>query len=293
MTIISRNYRLLQDFDAVSRFLTAEYKKSGWGQCMLQPRFEYAHTHPAFNYNRAHRFKLWQDDDEIVALICFEGDLGEALISAAHGYEFLYDEMLTYAEKELAKVENGQHSLEVSANDTQTALRRVLETRGYTPRWSHPILHYDYAKGFLQRELPKGFTLHTLQEEDDFRKIHTCLWKGFDHSDEPDDDWDCRRQMQSGPHFRQDLTFVIVAPDGEYACFAGMWLDQDNDYAYLEPLATVPEHRRKGLATVILMEAMKRTQAFGATYCIGGSREFYEAIGFERRGTDSGWYKTW
>ncbi len=48
----------------------------------------------------------------------------------------------------------------------------------------------------------------------------------------------------------------------------------------------------EGFGAVILMEAMKRTQAFGATYCIGGSREFYEAIGFERRGTDSGWYKT-
>ncbi len=109
--------------------------------------------------------------------------------------------MLTYAENELAQIENGQHSLEVSANDTQTALRRVLEARGYTPRWSHPILHDDYANGFLQRELPKGFTLRTLEEEDDFHKIYTCLWKGLGHSDKPDDDWDCRRQMQPGPIF--------------------------------------------------------------------------------------------
>ena len=29
---------------------------------------------------------------------------------------------------------------------------------------------------------------------------------------------------------------------------AGMWFDEQNKYAYLEPLATVPEHRRKGLA---------------------------------------------
>ncbi|NLH95902.1 MAG: GNAT family N-acetyltransferase [Clostridiaceae bacterium] len=46
--------------------------------------------------------------------------------------------------------------------------------------------------------------------------------------------------------------------DGEYACYAGMWFDEINKYAYLEPLATVPEHRRKGLTTVALTEGIKK-----------------------------------
>ena len=77
---------------------------------------------------------------------------------------------------------------------------------------------------------------------------------------------------QSGPNFRPDLTTVIKAPNGDYACFAGMWLDKKNEYAYLEPLAAVPEYRRMGLATVALTEGMKKTKALGAKYCFGGCR---------------------
>ena len=42
-----------------------------------------------------------------------------------------------------------------------------------------------------------------------------------------------------------------------------MWFDEQNKYAYLEPLATVPEHRRKGLATIALTEAMRKTKEPG------------------------------
>jgi GNAT superfamily N-acetyltransferase len=99
--------------------------------------------------------------------------------------------------------------------------------------------------------------------------------------------------MLSGPHYRLDLSTVIKAPNGDYACFAGMWLDEANKYAYLEPLATVPEYRRMGLATVCLTEAMKKTKKLGAEYCFGGAREFYTAIGFEMICQQQFWKKEW
>ena len=66
--------------------------------------------------------------------------------------------------------------------------------------------------------------------------------------------------MQSGPNFRRDLTTVIKTPNGEYACYAGMWIDEKNMYAYLEPLATVTEYPRLGLATIALTVGMKKTK---------------------------------
>ena len=99
--------------------------------------------------------------------------------------------------------------------------------------------------------------------------------------------------MQSGPHFRKELTTIIKAPNGEYACFAGMWMDGVNDYAYLEPLATDPKYRRMGLATIALTEAMKKTEKYGATYCFGGNREFYQCIGFEVVCHREKWNKVW
>ena len=88
------------------------------------------------------------------------------------------------------------------------------------------------------------------------------MGKGFDHGDYPDQDIDCRILMMSGPHFKKDLTIVIKAPNGDYACLAGMRVDEDNHYAYLEPLATAPKYRRRGLATFALMESMKRTTKY-------------------------------
>ena len=115
----------------------------------------------------------------------------------------------------------------------------------------------------------------------------------IDHGDNPDDDIDCRIHMQSGPNFRKDLTTVIKAPNGDYVCFAGMWFDEKNKYAYLEPLATVPKYRRKGLATIALMTGMKKTNALGATYCFGGVHDFYTAIGFETICHREMWRREW
>ncbi|WP_223070160.1 GNAT family N-acetyltransferase [Paenibacillus caui] len=160
-------------------------------------------------------------------------------------------------------------------------LKEVLLQKGYNQDWSAPVTIFKYENGFQERVLPEGFSIITLEEENDFRKIHDVLWRGFDHGDEPDEDLDCRMLMQSAPHFRKDLTTIIKPPNGEYACFAGMWMDGVNDFAYLEPLVTDPRYRRMELATIAVTESMKRTQKFGATYCFGGVPEFYARIGFE------------
>ena len=89
------------------------------------------------------------------------------------------------------------------------------------------------------------------------------------------------------------MTTVIKAPDGDYACFAGMWFDERNNYAYLEPLATVPAYRRMGLAKAALVEAMEKTKELGAAYCFGGVPEFYAALGFAAISQREMWKKEW
>jgi GNAT superfamily N-acetyltransferase len=151
---------------------------------------------------------------------------------------------------------------------------------------------FDYKNDFLERALPEGFTLIDGTDMD-FAKLHACYWKGFNHGPWPPNDIDGRLLMYSGPRADKSLTTIVVAPDGEYACALGMWYDERNRYAYLEPLATVPKYRRMGLATVALTEAMKKTKALGAEYCFGGSREFYTAIGFETIRDIEFWEKKW
>lgn len=294
MSIILKNYRLLSDFERVNEFLRRNYTRYQKNGNIQQPFWEYAHTHPAFNHKLTHRFGIWEEDGEIVAVAGYEMDLGQCLLMTRIGYEYMKPSLIDYAEKELYEVINKKKKIEFRwIFDYETDLKEALQKKGYKKECSEPVTVFKYENGFLERKLPDGFSIISLEEENDFRKINDVLWKGFDHGDEPDDDIDCRRLMQSAPHFRKDLTTIIKAPNGEYACFAGMWLDGINDYAYLEPLATDPRYRRMGLATIALTEAMKKTVKFGATHCFGGSREFYHCIGFETVCHHEAWSKVW
>jgi len=71
-----------------------------------------------------------------------------------------------------------------------------------------------------------------------------------------------------------------------------MWVDQTNHFAYLEPLATLPKYRGRGLAAYALVETMKRTKSMGATMCDGGSNPFYNKLGFKPHLKRQRWNKT-
>ncbi len=289
MAVTKRRYRLLADFHRVSRFLDEVYSLDGLNSYLLQPFFEYAHTHPMFQHQLTHRFGLWEEADNLVAVACYEMGLGEAFLSLRDGYSGLLPAMLDHAEQELASVEDGQRALGVWIMAAEEKKRSLLQQRGYQLASSEPVTTFPYHRAFPSSPLPDGFQILSLEDENDIAQIHACLWKGFDHGPTPDNDLDCRLLMQSGPNFRSDLATVVKAPNGDYACFAGMWLNEANHYAYLEPMATVPEYRRMGLATAALVAAMEKTKRLGAEYCFGGSPRFYTAIGFDVIGQRELW----
>lgn len=281
MGIRQRRYKLLADFDKVSRFLDENYTLEGLNSYLLQPFFEYAHTHPAFNHKLTHRFGIWEDGTAIVGLACYEMDLGEAFISVREGYQFLLPKMLVYAESELSVIREGKHCLGVWVTDKEEEKRKLLQDSGYELARTEAVTIFPLERKIPERELPQGFSLISLEDENNLKEINACLWKGFDHGPDPDDDYDCRLLMQSGPNFSPGLTTIVKDEKGHYACFAGMWYNSYNRYAYLEPLATVPEYRGLGLATVGVVEGMKKARALGAEYCFGGTVGFYNFIGFE------------
>ncbi len=291
MALTQRRYKLMSDFAAVHRFLTDIYSLDTLNSYLLPPFFEYAHTHPMFNHKLTHRFGLWEDDGNVVGLACYEMDVGEVFLVTDEKHAYLLVEMVNYAEKELSSLANNQRTLAVWITDKESDKISLLEGMNYTKVHTEAVRIFPYNKPFLAHPLPDGFSVLSLEDENDLTKINDCLWKGFNHGDDPDDDIDCRLLMQSGPNFRKDLTTIIKAPTGEYACFAGMWFDEKNRYAYLEPLATVPAYRRRGLAAIALTEAMKKTKALEASYCFGGAGEFYAGIGFELIGHRQLWKK--
>jgi len=292
MAITVRRYKLLADFEPVYRFLQETYDPVTLNSYLLPQYFEYAHTHPMFNHKLTHRFGLWEEGGAIVAVACYEMDIGECHLHVKPGYEALLPELLAWAEKELCAVKRRKRTLRVWITDKEPRKRELLQAGGYKLAETQAVRIFDYKNNFVERALPSGFTLIDGTRMD-YQKLRNCYWKGFNHGPWPPKDHDGGLQMYSGPRADKSLTTIAVAPDGEYVCALGMWFDKRSRYAYLEPLATVPKYRRMGLATIALTEAMKKTKALGAAYCFGGVPEFYTAIGFETICNREFWKREW
>jgi predicted N-acetyltransferase YhbS len=299
MRIINRNYKLLCDFNKVFTFLVDIYNTETLNSYLLSQFYEHAHTSPKFNYKLSPRFGLWEDNDNLVGIACYEMDLGECFVCTKNGYDMLLPEMIEYSERNLSAVIENKNYLSIWVAEKERTKKEILEKMGYKKHETLPVTIFSYNKPFPNRILPKGFSIISLNDENDIKKVHACLWKGFDRGSDVKNEpgfiynVDGRILMQSGPTFRKDLTTIIKDPKGEYVCYAGMRIDDKNNYAYLEPLATIPEYRRMGLATIALTEAMKKTKGLGAKYCFGGTREFYFSIGFETFTNIEIWKKEW
>jgi hypothetical protein len=180
MGVTMRHYKMLVDFEKVSSFYVDNYKAPN---CFnTQTCFEFSHSHGSFAYKKAHHFGIWEENGQIVATACFEIDIGTYIPLIKEGYEYLQPEMLKYAERELCSNENNKHSLEIFSTDKQN-LDEFYSFNGYSIKNTRPILIYPYNKGFQDCILPEGFSMISLNDENNTEKIDRCLWTAF--SNEP------------------------------------------------------------------------------------------------------------
>jgi GNAT superfamily N-acetyltransferase len=88
------------------------------------------------------------------------------------------------------------------------------------------------------------------------------------------------------PTYRQDLDLVAMASDGSLAAFCIAWFDPVNRIGVFEPVGCHSAHRRRGLASAVMIEGMRRLQRLGAVYAhvssvYGADAEpLYESLGF-------------
>jgi len=293
MSTTQRRYSILSDFTRVYDFLEKTYDFETLNSYLLSNYFEYAQHHNQFNYMCAHRIGLWENKGEIAGISAYEMKMGMAQLHTKPEYKKLLHEMLIWAENEISIEKDGKRELDVYITNKEDDKKKLLVDNGYHFTKNFPIKIFRYDRPFVERELPEGFSLID-GNRIDYLKLKICYYRGFNHGDMPPSlDIDNELKRYTSPHTNALLTTVVVAPDGEYACALGMWMDYRNKYAYLEPLATIPKYRRMGLATIALTEAMKKTKTLGAEYCFGGGNEFYTAIGFEALWQWEAWKKVW
>jgi GNAT superfamily N-acetyltransferase len=284
------------DYEAVSEFLIGLYQPANRDGNWFQPIWEYAYTHPWFDETSVGKFGIWEDEGQIVGVATYELRLGEAFFNTHRDHAHLKPEMLTYAEDQLsARGDDGNRRLQAYVSDFDGAFEEVVVSRGYK---KHPDSHRHISQfviplPFPVISVPEGFRLKSLADDNDLRKMHRVLHRGFDHPGEPPEDGveGCRK-MQSGPNYRKDLAIVAEAPTGDFAAYAGMWFDSVNRFGYVEPVATDPDYRRRGLGRVCVLEAIRRCGELGATVAyVGTDTPFYLSFGFKKLFTLNCWLK--
>jgi predicted N-acetyltransferase YhbS len=157
------------------------------------------------------------------------------------------------------------------------------------------MTRFDIPDPMPPPDLPPGYRLSDLSQDGDMKKVHRLLFRGFDNGDEPPEGGLAdRRMMQSAPNFEPAHNIVIVGPDGEYASYGGIWFEPVNRIAYVEPVATDPDYRRRGLGRAAVMEGIRRCAQLGASVAYVGSNQlFYLAMGFTEHYQTTVWSKEW
>lgn len=292
--ITTKQFQILTDNQLAWDFLVDIYDPA-FSNGVAAPFFEYALTSSWMDRSQLHRNRFWFDGDMVVAFVFHENPTTSIFFALRPGYEALAEELITYAEQYMPNFNNEQELVLFAG---QTALLQAAEKRGYQLIYQETDHAFDFATSELNAKLPEGF--HFVDPSDcDPVKLARCMWKGFDHEDkgpfenweEPSDsaDWTPYQSylgiisatMAPPPHSTYEYNVIIADENEEYACFSGMWWVDKNKLAYMEPLCTIPEHRRKGLAIAALSEHYRRLKPLGATRMTGGGDPFYQKIGYQ------------
>ncbi|MCL2884708.1 MAG: GNAT family N-acetyltransferase, partial [Oscillospiraceae bacterium] len=74
------------------------------------------------------------------------------------------------------------------------------------------------------------------------------------------------------------------------AAYCGTWKDPASAVALVEPVATDPDYRMRGLGKAAVLEAVRRCGTRGAKQAyVGSSQQFYYNIGFRPALTSTWW----
>ena len=299
MQINYRQYNPAQDYQKISEFLIKHYLPGNADGNWLEPEWEYANFHPALDSDHMQHWRIWEVDREVVAFAHYEWRMGEGFFQFHPDYHHLREEMLDYAEKFLTGVsrKDSRNFLLAYVNDNDEPMIQLIRDRGYQkdPGETRPCFRFAISDPFPEIKLPEGFQLTSLAEECDWEKVHRVMWRGFNHPGEPpagEEELLSRQKMFDTPKARRDLKIAVKAPNGNFVAVCGMFYEDQNQFAYVEPVATDPDYRRLGLGKAAVLEGIRRCGVLGAKETFVGSDQlFYQAIGFKKGFITECWVK--
>ncbi len=303
MTIRSREYRGETDYQRIRELLIESYdlnqKLHNWWLERLDS-FRYgAHWREELTGERKWEadFRLWETAaGKLIGVVHSEGK-GDVFFQVHPRYRHIEGEMLGWAEEHHRATKPQDANdwlLNFSVYEYDQERAALLKRRGYKnlgPAGVDRVCSLD--KPIPNFELAAGYTIRRLRDDDDddLEQLAAVTNLVFNASFTAG----TFRVMRNAPTHRED--FVVVAPDGTFAAFCAIWFDATNRFGAFEPVATHPEHRRRGLAKSVMCHGLRQLKELGAGavhvgtgYKMAANR-LYEAVGFTEVYVEDKWQK--
>jgi ribosomal protein S18 acetylase RimI-like enzyme len=276
-----RPYEAEDDYWLIRQFLREVMRLNGlreWSWSV--PRLDYWRWHCIENCRSCDSVErvtyLWETPQGQLVAVLNPEETGQVFLQVhpAHKRRELEQEMLAVAEAHLAAEREEGRSIAIWADSEDLIRQGILKERGYAQagevesQWRR-----DLDGPIPQVPVAEGYVVRSLGDQGEIPARSWASWRGF-HPDQPDEKyegWEWYRNIQRCPLYRRDLDIVAAAPGGSIAAFATCWYDDATRTACIEPVATVPEHQRRGLARAVITEGLRRLQCMGAQRAfIGG-----------------------
>jgi GNAT superfamily N-acetyltransferase len=256
--------------------------------------------------NLAEKVFIWETDTgQIAAVLNPEGD-GDAFLQIDPDLTSpeLLDEMVAVAEEHLTIIaREGNRKMQVYTDSNDEALQEILARRAFQRVERQDFSEIQHRRN-LDDPLPQleetpGYTIRALEGGLEFLERCYASGLGFhdddiniarDNRDHPE--W--YRSIQLAPLYRRDMYIVAIASDGSVASFCTIWFDDLSLTAYIEPVATVPAHRQKGLGKATIFYGLHRLKQMGCKVAfVGGYSPAANALYFSVMGPEHDISQPW
>ena len=280
MKPIMRRYKDENDFWRIRQFLREVLRANDLRELSWTvARLDYWRWHCIENCNHSGPVEevtfLWETQDGQLAAVLNPEETGVVYLQMhpALRTRELEEEMVELAEEHLPRRTDGKCWLAITADSEDRLRQSILQARGYQrggdteSQWRR-----DLDTPIPNAPIANSYTIRSLGEESELPARSWASWRGF-HPKAPDDEyegWTWYRNLQRCPLYRRDLDIVAATADGTIAAFCTFWYDDVTRTAYIEPVATVPEHQRRGLARAVIAEGLRRVQRMGAVRAFVG-----------------------
>lgn len=237
-------------------------------------RWEWMFARDNLNEEELSQIVLIMDEEQLVGLITYEDEPGL--------WFFVYDDRLSLKQFMLTYFIEQHPNDDIMIPEDSEMIRLINEVGFKETDYIDPITKFNQKN--LDVDLCEGYELVSLEEDYRPDQIHHVLYRGFNHGDNVDyseENIQSRVHMTSSPNFKRSFTYVAKFQN-IYVSYAGVWFKKNSLTALVEPVATVPEHRKHGLARACIKACIRKVIEEGAKEVfIGSNRDFYLNMGFE------------